>query len=51
VTGAECSGCPTTVTTAQNEERARKPILQNRSVMVDEVAKNIRLSALGLPIL
>jgi hypothetical protein len=31
VTDAECSGCPTTATTTQNEGRATELILQNRS--------------------
>jgi hypothetical protein len=39
VTDAERLGRPTTATTAQNEERSRELILQNRRVMVDEMAK------------
>jgi hypothetical protein len=44
VTDAECSGHPTTTTTAQNEERARELILQNRRVMVNEIGKQLNIS-------
>jgi transposase len=39
VTDAESLGRPTTATTAQNEERDGKLILQNRRVTVDKIAK------------
>jgi hypothetical protein len=42
VTDAEHLGHPTTTT--QNEERARKLILQNRKVMVNEIAKQLNIS-------
>jgi hypothetical protein len=35
VIDAEFSGCPTTATTAQNKERARELILQNRKVTAE----------------
>jgi hypothetical protein len=44
VTDGERSGHPTTATTTQNEERAREPILQNRRVTVDEIAKQMNIS-------
>jgi transposase len=44
VLGAERSGHPTTDTTAQNEERARELILQNRRVTVDEIVKQLNIS-------
>jgi transposase len=44
VTDAERSGHPTTATTSQNEERARKLILQNRRVMVEELAKQLNIT-------
>jgi transposase len=44
VTDAERSGHPTTATTAQNEERARELSLQNRRVMVSEIAKQLNIS-------
>jgi hypothetical protein len=44
VTDAECLGCPTTATTAQNKARARELILQNRRVMVNEIAKQLNIS-------
>jgi hypothetical protein len=34
----------TTATTAQNEERARELILQNRRVTVDKIAKELNIS-------
>jgi histone-lysine N-methyltransferase SETMAR len=43
VTDAECLGRPTTATTAQNEERAGKLILQNRRVTVDKIAKQLNI--------
>jgi hypothetical protein len=43
VTDAEHSGCPTTATTTQNEERARELILQNRRVTVDKIAKLLNI--------
>jgi histone-lysine N-methyltransferase SETMAR len=44
VTDAERSGHPTTATTAQNEDRGRELILQNRRVTVDEIAKQLNIS-------
>jgi hypothetical protein len=44
VTDAERSGCPTTATTAQNEERPREPVLRNRRVTVDKIAKQLNIS-------
>jgi hypothetical protein len=44
VTDAERSGHPITATSAQNEERARELVLQNRRVMVDETAKQLNIS-------
>jgi hypothetical protein len=44
VTDAECSGRPTTATTTQNDERAMELILQNRRVMVNEIAKQLNIS-------
>jgi hypothetical protein len=44
VTDAERSGHPTTATMAQNKERARELILQNRRVTVDEIAKQLYIS-------
>jgi hypothetical protein len=44
VTDAERSGCPTTATAAQNEERARELILQNKRVKVDEIAEQLNIS-------
>jgi hypothetical protein len=41
VTDAECLGFPPIATSAQNEERARELILQNRRVTVDEFEKAI----------
>jgi hypothetical protein len=43
VTDAECLGCPTTATTAQNEERARELILQNRRVMLNKIAEQLNI--------
>jgi predicted transcriptional regulator len=42
VTDAECSG--RSATTAQNEERVRELILQNRRVTVGEIAKQLNMS-------
>jgi hypothetical protein len=44
VTDAERSSCPTIAPTAQNEERARELILQNRGVTVNEIAKQLNIS-------
>jgi transposase len=44
VTHAERSDRPAAATTAQNEERARELIFQNRIVMVDEIAKQLNIS-------
>jgi hypothetical protein len=41
---AECSGCATMATTAQNGERARELILQNRKVTVNEIAKQLNIN-------
>jgi hypothetical protein len=41
MTDAERLGHPTTATITQNEERARVLFLQNRRVMVDEIAKQL----------
>jgi hypothetical protein len=43
VTDAECLGHPTTATTAQNEERARELILENRRVTVDKIVKQLNI--------
>jgi hypothetical protein len=40
VNNAEHSGRPTTATTAQNEGRVMKLILQNRRVTDDKIANN-----------
>jgi hypothetical protein len=44
VSDAERLGRSTTATTAQNEERKRELILQNRRVAVDETAKHLNIS-------
>jgi hypothetical protein len=44
VTDAERSGHPNTSTTSQNEERARELILQNRRVIVNNIAKQQNIS-------
>jgi hypothetical protein len=44
VTDAGCLGCPATATIAQNEERSRVLFLQNRRVMVNEIAKQLNIS-------
>jgi hypothetical protein len=44
VTGSERLVRPTTATTAQNEEGAREPVLQNRRVTVDEIAKQLNIN-------
>jgi hypothetical protein len=43
-TAAERSRHQTTATNAQNEDRIRKLILQNRTVMVNETAKQLNIS-------
>jgi transposase len=43
-TDAEHSCRPTKARAAQNEERARELILENRRVMVDEIAKQLTIS-------
>jgi hypothetical protein len=44
VTDTEHSGRPITATTAQNEEKTRELILQNRRIKVDEIAKQLNIS-------
>jgi hypothetical protein len=47
VTDAERSGHTVTATIAQNEDRARELFLQNRRVMVHEIAKQLNIISIG----
>jgi hypothetical protein len=44
VTDAECLGHPATAKTAQNEDRARELILENRRVTADKIVKQLNIN-------